>query len=77
MNYIVSFDSGETWYSYAQGFVELSELDSGMAEVVMESITEEEWAVMIAENHTVTVRAIMWGDATLTDIQIYTSEART
>lgn len=77
VNYIVSFDSGETWYSYAQGFVELTELDSGMAEVVMESITEEEWAVMIAENHTVMVRAIMWGDATLTDIQIYTSEART
>ena len=62
MTYVVSFDSGATWYSYSGGFVVYT---SGYG------MTEGEWATMIT-NGSIMVRAILRGNATLTDIQIFT-----
>ena len=70
VTYLVSFDSGLTWYSYAGGFVVYT-TGYGMTEGVMKSIMQNEWAAMITGN-TIKVRAILRGDATLSDIQIFT-----
>lgn len=70
VTYLVSFDSGVTWYSYSGGFVVYTS-GYGMTEGVMKAITQEEWGAMIA-NNTVMVKAILRGNATLTDIQIFT-----
>ena len=71
VTYIVSFDSGETWYSYASGWVPY-ESGYGMVESDMAAVPSDEWNVMIV-NGTVMVKAILQGDATLTDIQIFTA----
>ena len=70
MTYLVSFDSGATWYSYSGGFVVYTS-GYGMTEGVMVAITQAEWATMIT-NGSIMVRAILRSNATLTDIQIYT-----
>ena len=70
VTYLVSFDSGVTWYSYSGGFVVYTS-GYGMTEGVMKAITQEEWGAMIS-NNTVMVKAILRGNATLTDIQIFT-----
>ncbi len=70
--YIVSFDSGETWWTYANGWVEPDYTQDvyGMLEGTMRSITSEQWAEKL--NGTIMVRAILIENATLTDIQIFT-----
>ena len=70
--YIVSFDGGETWWTYANGWVEPDYTQDvyGMFEGTMRSITSEQWAEKL--NGTIMVRAILIENATLTDIQIYT-----
>jgi hypothetical protein len=45
-----------------------------MVESTLESITEAEWASMIAENGTIMIQATLQGNATLTDINIYVWE---
>jgi len=73
VTYLVSFDSGESWYTYADGFTPY-ESGYGMVEGTMSLITESEWAAMIQANGTIMIKAILQGDATLTDIDIYTYE---
>ena len=68
VTYLVSFDSGDTWYSYASGW-QRHESGYGMTEGVMKAIIESEWASMIT-NGTLMVEAILQGDATLEDISI-------
>lgn len=70
--YIVSFDGGETWWTYANGWVEPDYTQDvyGMFEATMRSITTEQWAEKL--NGTLMVRAVLIENATLTDIQIYT-----
>lgn len=70
VTYLVSFNSGSTWYSYASGWQQHIS-GYGMTESVMEEIPEEDWATMIT-NGTIMVEAILQGDATLTDITITT-----
>lgn len=70
VTYLVSFDSGATWYSYSGGFVVYTS-GYGMTEGVMVAITQAEWATMIT-NGSIMVRAILRSNATLADIQIYT-----
>lgn len=71
VTYLASFDDGETWYSYAGGSWALHDSGYGMVEGVLSAITEPEWAAMI-QGGTVKIRAIIRGDATLADIQIFT-----
>lgn len=70
--YIVSFDSGESWWTYANSWVEPDYTQDvyGMFEGTMRSITTEQWAEKL--NGTVMIQAILVTNATLTDIQIYT-----
>ena len=70
--YIVSFDGGETWWTYANGWVEPDYTQDvyGMFEGTMRSITTAQWAEKL--NGTVIIQAILVTNATLTDIQIYT-----
>lgn len=69
--YIVSFDSGATWWTYADSWAEPDYTQDvyGMFEGTMRSISTAAWA----EKYTgsVMVRAILTGAATVTDIQIY------
>lgn len=73
VTYLVSFDDGESWYTYADGFVPYVS-DYGMVAGTLAAITEAEWAEMIADTGTIKVRATLQGDSTLTDIQIFTYE---
>ena len=70
--YIVSFDGGETWWTYANGWTEPDYTQDvyGMFEETMRSITPEQWAEKLVG--TIMVRAVLIENATLTDIQIYT-----
>ena len=68
VTYIVSFDTGMTYYTYASGWQAYVSGD-GMTGGVLSSITAEEWAEMVTDN--VQIEAALTGDATLTDIQIY------
>lgn len=70
--YVVSFDGGDTWWSYANGWIEpdYSMEIYGMLESTMRSIPTERWAEKL--NGTIMVRAVLNGSATLGDIQIYT-----
>ena len=70
--YIVSFDGGDTWWTYANGWHEPDYTQDvyGMFEGTMRSITTAQWAEKL--NGTIMVRAILVENATLTDIQIYT-----
>ena len=70
--YIVSFDGGTTWWTYANGWVEPDYTQDvyGMFEGTMRSITTEQWAEKL--NGTIMVKAIMIENASLTDIQIFT-----
>jgi len=70
VTYLVSFDSGDTWYSYASGWQQHIS-GYGMTESVMAAIPEEEWALMLT-NGTIMVEAILQGDATLESITIST-----
>lgn len=70
VTFLVSFDSGSTWYVYASGW-QRHESGYGMTEGVMKAIDESEWARMIT-NGTIMVEAILQGDATLTNITIIT-----
>ena len=71
VTYIMSFDAGDTWYTYAGGFV-LYESGYGVIEGILSAIPAAEWNAMIADTHMVMIRAILRNDATLTDIQIFT-----
>lgn len=70
--YIVSFDGGTSWWTYADDWAEpdFTQDVYGMFEGTMKSITTAQWAKKL--NGTVMVRAILIENATLTDIQIYT-----
>lgn len=70
VTYLCSFDHGETWYTYADGWTPY-ESGYGMVEGTMEGISEASWASMIAANGTIMIRAILQGNATLTDINIF------
>jgi hypothetical protein len=74
VSYIVSFDDGLTWYTYSSGFVHWTGGD-GMLASILPTITEAEWAAWFGVTGFIKVRAIITGDATLTDIQILTEEA--
>lgn len=70
--YVVSFDHGETWWLYANGWVTLGDTPDvyGMFESTMRLITPEQWAENL--NGTIMLRATLLGGATLSDIQIFT-----
>ena len=70
--YIVSFDGGDTWWTYANGWVEPDYTQDvyGMFEGTMRSITTEQWAEKL--DGTIMIQAILVSNATLTDIQIFT-----
>ena len=74
VSFIVSFDGGETWWTYKQdqGWT-LSDYTQdiyfGMSESTMSGITSEQWAEKL--DGSIMVRAILIGTATVTDIQIY------
>lgn len=70
--YLVSFDGGTTWWTYADDWVEPDYTQDvyGMFEGTLRSIATAQWAKKL--NGTVMVRAILIENATLTDIQIYT-----
>lgn len=70
VSFLVSFDSGDTWYMYASGWHQ-HESGDGMSGSVMKAIPEEDWADMIT-NGTIMVEAILEGEATLEDISITT-----
>lgn len=72
VTYIVSFDGGSTWWTYANGWVapDYSQEQYGMVEGTMKSITSAQWAEKL--NGTIKVRAILSGNASLNDIQIFT-----
>lgn len=67
----VSFDEGETWWKYADGWEEVDPTQTvyGMSVESMEAITSAQWASKL--NGTIMVRAVMTTTATLTDIQIF------
>lgn len=72
--YIVSFDGGTTWWTYADNWAEPDYTQDvyGMFEGTMRSISETAWAEKL--NGSIMVRAILVGSATVTDIQIYTED---
>ena len=74
VTYLMSFDHGETWYTYTDGFVEYQS-GYGMVKRIMESIPEAEWTAVIADTGAIMVRAILQDNATLTDIDIYIYDA--
>ena len=71
--YIVSFDGGSTWWTYANGWVEPDYTQDvyGMFEATMRSITQDQWAEKL--NGTIMVQAILIENASLTDIEIFTA----
>ena len=71
VTYLASFDQGESWYSYSGGWAPW-ESGHGMAEPVMNAITQAEWNSKL--EGTITMRAILEGDTKVYDIQIYTEE---
>lgn len=72
--YVVSFDGGSTWWTYADTWTEPDYTQDvyGMFEGTMRSITKEQWAEKLTG--TIMVRAILTEQATVTDIQIYEEE---
>ena len=75
--YIVSFDGGTTWWTYANGWVEpdYSQDVYGMFEGTMRSITAAQWDEKLSVTGTIMIQAILIAEgSTLTDIQIFTSE---
>jgi hypothetical protein len=74
--YIVSFDGGTTWWTYAAGWAEPDYTQDvyGMFEGTMRSITEAQWAEKLSGS--IMVRAILTNEATVTDIQIYTEDIK-
>ena len=69
VTFLVSFDEGQTWYSYSGGWVVYTS-GHGMAEPVMSAIPQSDWDAML--NGTIMIRAILEGDTKLRDIQVYT-----
>lgn len=72
VGYIVSFDGGTTWWTYANGWVtpDYTQDVYGMLEGTMRSITPAQWAEKV--NGTIMVRAILTGNASVTNIEIFT-----
>ena len=72
--FIVSFDSGETWWTYVDMWVapDYTQDVYGMFESTMRSIPESKWEEK--NKGTVMVRAVLLDEATLTDIQIFTED---
>lgn len=70
VTYVVSFDDGDTWWYVFNGAWAQYESGYGMAEVIMENIPAADWAMKF--NGTIKVKAILEGNSTLTDIQIFT-----
>ena len=74
VSYIVSFDGGTTWWTYAGGWAEPDYTQEvyGMVEGTLREITPEQWAEKL--DGTIMVRAILQNDAKLYGIQIYLKE---
>lgn len=72
--FIVSFDGGDTWWTYSDGWHEPDYTQDvyGMFASTMSEISEEAWAEKF--DGTFRIKAIMVGSAVLTDIQIYMEE---
>lgn len=72
--YVVSFDGGTTWWTYADKWSEPDYTQDvyGMVEGTMRSITKDQWAEKLTG--TIMVRAILTEQAIVTDIQIYEEE---
>ena len=72
--YVVSFDGGTTWWTYADKWSEPDYTQDvyGMFEGMMRSITKDQWAEKLTG--TIMVRAILTEQAIVTDIQIYEEE---
>lgn len=72
--YIVSFDNGVTWWTYQNGWIEPDYTQEvyGMFELIMRNITTAQWAEKLEGS--IMVKAILTGEATVTDIQIYTED---
>jgi hypothetical protein len=70
--FIVSFDGGETWWTYSDGWIEPDYTQDvyGMFADTMSAITQDSWADKLTGQ--IMVQAILVESATLTDIQIYT-----
>ncbi|MGN0363703.1 MAG: hypothetical protein ACI4ET_12770 [Bilifractor sp.] len=73
--YLVSFDSGATWWTYSNGWEEPDYTIKlpGMNEATLASIKAAAYAEKLAGS--IMVKATLLGSATVTDIQIYTSSA--
>lgn len=75
VSYVVSFDGGETWWTYSGGWSEPDYTSAlyGMNEATLESISSAKWAEKL--NGYVMIRAILLNEATVSDFQIYMSGA--
>jgi hypothetical protein len=73
--YIVSFDSGTTWWTYNNGWVapDYTQDVYGMFKSTMEAITQAQWATKFTGN--IMIRAVLIDSiASLTNIEIFTEE---
>lgn len=74
VTYIASFDAGETWWYWSDGWT-LYESGYAMVESTMLAITDKQWKSQLIAHGKVMIRAILENDASLTDIQIITSNS--
>lgn len=76
VNFLASFDHGETWWSYENGWTEpdTTRASYGMFGPAMKEITKEEWAEKLTGS--IKIKAIIHKEGTLTDIQIFLKEVK-
>ncbi len=74
VSYIVSFDGGGNWFYYASGWQNWLG-GFGMVASVLSAIPEAQWKAMLDPRGTVMFRAFLEGDASLSDICVYSSAA--
>lgn len=74
VNFLASFDHGETWWTFENGWTEpdTEKAIYGMFGPLMGVITENEWAEKLAG--TIQMKIIIHGSGHLTDLQIFTEE---
>ena len=74
VGFIVSFDAGDTWWTYTNDWVEPDYTQDmyGMFESRMRTITPEKWAEKLQGE--IMIKALLLSNATLMDIQIYLEE---
>jgi hypothetical protein len=76
VNFLASFDHGETWWSYENGWTEpdTTRESYGMFGPAMKEITKDQWAEKLTGS--IKIKAIIHKEGTLTDIQIFLKEVK-